>query len=287
MSAADRLATPFVAVAPDRAAAAPLLAAVEPGIAESELTVVPLHDRPVAQAGPLLAPALAPGSVVLLDGSQCSRDLAGWLAVAAGARVAWAVESLRREREALLLRRVVNGGEGRLVERVAAGAGPLVLLTRATLAQPAAAPASPAAGAPTASPADAAAPPPLATAEIVVAVGRGIGGPERLPLFHRLARELGAALGATRVVVDRGWLPFACQIGQTGTAVAPRLYVGFGVSGAVQHLVGMRDSETIVAVNSDRDADLCALADLVVEGDAATVAQALLSQLEHHGESPS
>lgn len=285
--------TPFVAVAAaaDPAAAAPLLAVVEPAVAERELTVLPLHDRPVELAGPLLAPALDADSVVLLDGSQASRDLAGWLAVAAGARVAWAVESVRREPDGLLLRRVVNGGEGRLVERLAPGAGPLVLLTRATVAPAPVAPApvpggeAPAHGdrAQTA----ATAPPQLASAAIVLSVGRGIGGPERLPLFRELAEALGAALGATRVVVDRGWLPFACQIGQTGTAIAPRLYIGFGVSGAVQHLVGMRDSDTIVAVNSDRDADLCAHADLVVEGDAATVAEALLSQLEHHGESPS
>jgi len=119
----------------------------------------------------------------------------------------------------------------------------------------------------------------LAGAAVVVAVGRGIGGPERLPLFRELAQTLGAALGATRVVVDHDWLPFAHQIGQTGAVIAPEVYLGFGVSGAAQHAAGMRDSRTIVAINTDPAAPLAGLADVVVNADAAEVATHVLSAM--------
>jgi electron transfer flavoprotein alpha subunit len=121
--------------------------------------------------------------------------------------------------------------------------------------------------------------PALSSARIVVAVGRGIGDPAHLPLFRALADRLGAALGASRVVVDAGWLPFAHQVGQTGTSVSPDLYLAFGISGAVQHLAGMRGSSRVIAVNTDRDAPLCRLADLVVQGDAVHVATQLLERL--------
>jgi electron transfer flavoprotein alpha subunit len=114
-------------------------------------------------------------------------------------------------------------------------------------------------------------------------VGRGIGSAERLPLFRELAERLHAALGASRVVVDAGWLPFAHQVGQTGTAVAPDLYLAFGISGAIQHLAGMRASKQVVAINTDREATLCRLADLVIEGDATEVAERLLKRLAEAG----
>lgn len=267
------LTTAYVAVAADREAAAPLVAVLPAATPDADVTVLPALGWPIERVAPLVAAALRPETVVLLDGSQPARDLAGWLAVAAGARVVWSVESVTPEPDGLVVRRIVNGGEGRLVERIPRDAGPLVLLTRTGAAARPAGP--PGAG-----------PVPLPGAALVVCVGRGIGGPQYVDLFRRLADALGAALGATRAVVDLGWLPFDRQIGQTGVTVAPRLYLGFGVSGAVQHRVGMRDSDTVIAVNSDRHADLCALADVVVEGDAVAVARTLLSQLEDLGESP-
>jgi electron transfer flavoprotein alpha subunit len=117
----------------------------------------------------------------------------------------------------------------------------------------------------------------LSQADVVVCIGVGIGDAAHVELFERLAERIGAAVGATRAVVDRGWLPFACQVGQTGETVAPQLYLGFGVSGAAQHLAGMRAAKRVVAINMDPDAPLCQLADIVVRGDAVDVARRLLA----------
>jgi electron transfer flavoprotein alpha subunit len=123
----------------------------------------------------------------------------------------------------------------------------------------------------------------LQGARIVVTVGRGIGGPDNLPVFRELADTLGAALGASRVVVDAGWLPFAHQVGQTGSTVAPDLYLAFGVSGAIQHLAGMRGSKRVIAVNLDSEAPLCRAADLVVPEDATEFAVRLLAAARQAG----
>lgn len=110
---------------------------------------------------------------------------------------------------------------------------------------------------------------PLAEAEVVVAGGRGLAGD--FSGVRELAEALDAAVGATRDVVEDGVIGHAAQIGQTGTMIAPRLYIGAGISGAVHHTAGMRAAETIVVVNTDRDAPIAALADLTVVGDAERV----------------
>jgi len=107
----------------------------------------------------------------------------------------------------------------------------------------------------------------LRRAEIIVSAGYGCGGPDGVRLVAELADALGAALAATRAVVDAGWLPYPHQVGQTGTTVQPKLYVACGISGAVQHLVGMQNSDTIVAVNRDADAPIFEHADYAVVGD--------------------
>jgi len=104
-------------------------------------------------------------------------------------------------------------------------------------------------------------------APVIVAGGRGVAGPEGFGVVEDLATALGAAVGATRAVVDAGWIGYAHQIGQTGKSVKPRLYVAAGISGAIQHKVGMQTSGTIVAVNRDADAPIAEFADLMVVGD--------------------
>jgi len=104
-------------------------------------------------------------------------------------------------------------------------------------------------------------------ARVVVAGGRGVGGPEGFRIVEELAAAFGGAVGGTRAVVDAGWLPYSQQIGQTGKIIKPALYVATGISGAIQHKVGMQTSGTIVAINRDPDAPIVEFADLVVVGD--------------------
>ncbi len=119
----------------------------------------------------------------------------------------------------------------------------------------------------------------LEEARIIVAGGRGIGGPDGFDLCREIAAELGGAVGASRAAVDSGWIPYAQQVGQTGKIVKPQLYLALGISGAIQHKVGMQTAETIVAVNRDPDAPIAEFADLLVVADLFEVGRALLVAL--------
>jgi electron transfer flavoprotein alpha subunit len=120
---------------------------------------------------------------------------------------------------------------------------------------------------------------PIEEARIIVAGGRGVAGAEGFGLVEQLADALGGAVGATRAAVDSGWIAYSQQIGQTGKIVKPELYLALGISGAIQHKVGMQTSANIVAVNRDPDAPIAEFADLVVIGDLFEVGAALLEQL--------
>lgn len=114
----------------------------------------------------------------------------------------------------------------------------------------------------------------------IVAVGRGIKSKERLPVAQALAEAMGAELAASRPICDSGWLPMERQIGSSGQTVAPRLYVALGISGAIQHLVGMKGSRTIVAINKDADAPIFEVADYGLVGDLFEIVPAIVAELE-------
>jgi electron transfer flavoprotein alpha subunit len=120
----------------------------------------------------------------------------------------------------------------------------------------------------------------LTQAEIIVAVGRGIKAPENLELVRKLAEVLGAEIGASRPICDNGWLPMDRQIGSSGQTVAPKLYIGLGVSGAIQHQVGMKGSRTVVAVNKDKEAPIFEVAAYGIIGDLFEVVPALIEEIK-------
>jgi electron transfer flavoprotein alpha subunit len=124
--------------------------------------------------------------------------------------------------------------------------------------------------------------PSLVDADVIVAGGIGLGSAESFELAEELAAVLGGAVAATRAAVYKGWCPASMQIGQTGTTVSPRLYVALGISGAVQHKVGMQNSKTIVAVNKDPHAPIFEFSDLAVVGDVHTVVPELIELLRKH-----
>ena len=120
---------------------------------------------------------------------------------------------------------------------------------------------------------------PIEEARIIVAGGRGVGGADGFALVEQLAEVLDGAVGATRAAVDSGWIGYSQQIGQTGKIVKPELYLALGISGAIQHKVGMQTAGSIVAINRDPDAPIAEFADLLVVGDLFEVGKALLEQL--------
>jgi electron transfer flavoprotein alpha subunit len=120
----------------------------------------------------------------------------------------------------------------------------------------------------------------IATAARIVSGGRGLGKPENFALVEDLARELDAAVGASGAVVGLGWRPHAQQVGSTGTTVTPRLYFAVGISGAVQHTIGMSGADTIVAINRDPEAPIFQIASLGVVGDLFEIVPALIAELK-------
>jgi electron transfer flavoprotein alpha subunit len=122
--------------------------------------------------------------------------------------------------------------------------------------------------------------PDLAGAQVIIAGGRGLGNPDKFSLVHELADTLGGAVAATRAVVDMGWIPYAYQVGQTGKTVRPKLYIAVGISGEIQHKVGMQTSGTIIAINKDPNAPIFNFADLGVVGDLHAIVPALTEEIK-------
>ncbi len=120
----------------------------------------------------------------------------------------------------------------------------------------------------------------LTTAPVVVSGGRGVGSPEGFRVLEELAGLLGGAVGCSRVVTNSGWRPHSDQVGQTGTRVAPNLYVACGISGAIQHWVGMMASKNVLAINTDAEAPMVTKADYAVVGDLHPILDAIVAEVK-------
>ena len=249
-----------------------------------------LASAPLARALAEKAEAENP-DLILLGQAYTDRDLAGRLAARLGVGVLSNAADVR-----------LGSGEGETDHEIFGGAqiataamsgGPLIVLVR-----PKSFPVQPSGGAapevttlelPDAGASEARVTeshveeregPQLGDARVVVSGGRGLGSPDAYELVEKLAKPLGAATGATRAIVDAGWVPYAKQVGQTGKTVKPDIYIAAGISGAMQHLVGMKDAGTIIAINKDPDAPIFSVADLGIVGDVHKVLPQLIEALQ-------
>jgi electron transfer flavoprotein alpha subunit len=276
-------------IAPDPTAPAAELATYLPivhAVAAPELSA----EVPAARLASTILELIGEGTTHLILGASADgRDVAGmvvgltgWGLLANVSRASWDAQGL--ETEALVL-----GGKVTVRSRLTGSSGVLTVPPGAVTAAEAAASGS-VVDRPAPSPrlpavrvldrvVEAGAEVSLEDAKVIVVGGRGVGGPEGFALVGEIAGLLGGVVAATRASVDSGWIPYARQVGQTGRTVKPRLYLGLGVSGAMQHRVGMQSSETIIVVNRDPDAPIREIADLMVVGDLFQVGPALVDEI--------
>ena len=280
-----------IVVAADPAAAAADLATYLPLVLTVTDPAAADHAWSAVAAGHVaaLAEADAPDAILVGAGAD-GRDLAGAVSALTGLGVLVNATAVTWADGGPTVEMSVFGGKLLTTSGFTGGRGIVTVRPNVTTAAPAASPGrieardvEPARTLPPVrvvdrvSEANAAAP--IEEARIIVAGGRGVGGPDGFGIVEQLAEALGGAVGATRAAVEFWWIPYSQQIGQTGKIVKPELYLALGISGAIQHKVGMRTSNTIVAVNRDVDAPIAEFADLFVVGDLFEVGAALLERL--------
>jgi len=295
-SAAERLGTGVDAVAFGAAPATLVEALAAGGVDDVHLfeglELESYATEPFARALAGLVGEIAPG-LVAFGATSLGRDLAPRVAARTGAGLVTECVGLDIADGSMVARRLAYGG--RLMESVSWCGTPRLVVLRAGVTADAADVARgrgqvvhrPADGAcrarvvgrQSSRGASAGGRPDLSEARIIVAAGRGLGSPDGLPLLQSLADALGGALGASRAVVDAGWLDHVFQVGQTGRTVTPDLYVACGISGAIQHLAGMSGARVVVAVNRDPEAPIFQAADYGIVADLGEVLPLLVAAL--------
>ncbi|MEK7251778.1 MAG: electron transfer flavoprotein subunit alpha/FixB family protein [Actinomycetota bacterium] len=254
----------------------------------------PGDTLPSAAAAAALAELVGAGDVVLFGLSPTDRDVAGRLAARSGSPILSNAVDITVDGSTVTVTNEILGGTT-LVQTAFTGPGPHLVVVRpksfTAAPQGALSPTVQSVPMPPGSDgarvvsrhAEESSGPSLADAAVIVSGGRGMGGPDRFVLVSELASLVGAAVGATRAVVDSGWVPYSMQVGQTGKTVKPTVYIACGISGAMQHLVGMKDSGTIIAINKDEEAPIFGIADLGVIGDVHQVLPRLIEALRNRG----